>query len=351
MRHTDRHTAVGTDTRCRWDHARQESKPMRITDLDLRKNTDTAMVEPTMLQYIPLKSKGSREEIDAEIYMLLKTHVPNACVLPYLDPPAGLMDTNSKSVYLADMAKEYKRIRGIETIGDISLYVDFLKEQITSETVSNIALLPQGSDEWLKHREGRLTSSIMGKVWGFRMTNDPDNSLVRDVLNQGPSRWKGPAIMYGIDFEAVARTLYLEEKQKEHHKRLTVRDTGLVIDQSMPILGASPDGLVSCACHGNSIIEIKCCFSRRDQTPQDIAKSGDYHVYIDDAGSYCLKTTSPWYHQMMAEMAVTGSSCGELVLFTNKGIIYFTIPFSEEHWLNLKDKCVQVYAKFILPLL
>lgn len=350
-RHSDRHIAVGTDLQCKWDHTRQESKPMRITDLDVRRTTDMPKIEPTTLQYIPLKIKDSREEINDQVYRLLKEHAPNSGALLYMNPPSGYTQTDAGPVYLTDMAMAYKNMNGLDVIPDIALFLNYLEQQLTSETISRIASLSQGSGEWYKHRQGRLTGSMMGRVWGFRMSNEQNNSLVRDVLNQNQTTWRGPSISYGIDFEPVARTLYLVEKQKEQHKKLTIRATGLVIDHTMPILGASPDGLVTCACHGNSIIEIKCCHSRRDESPQDIAESGDYHVYVDAAGSYCLKKTSPWYHQMIAEMAVTGSSCGELVLFTNKGIIYFTIPFSEEHWQNLKDKCVQVYKKFILPLL
>lgn len=54
-----------------------------------------------------------------------------------------------------------------------------------------------------------------------------------------------------------------------------VSESGLVIDVSYPHMGASPDGIVTCACCGRGVIEIKCPYSCRDKT--FLEATGDYY--------------------------------------------------------------------------
>ena len=282
--------------------------------------------------------------------MLLKEHAPNASILGLMEIPDGFDEEEHKVPSLIMLAEEYKQINDITIITDMSHFVDFITDRLTPEVQSDIASLQQGTDDWFGQRKGRLTGSKIGTVVRFRMTNKSDNSLVKSVLeNSSTSTLTCQAINYGNTFEPVARTLYLAEKEKEGHRKLTVTETGLVIDQAIPFIGASPDGIVSCTCCGKSIIEIKCCFSRQNERAMDIAKSGTYHVLLDDNGKFALKETSPWYDQMMAEMAVTGSDSGDFVLFTNLGIEFCKVTFSPERWSEITRKCNAVYEKFILP--
>jgi len=43
-----------------------------------------------------------------------------------------------------------------------------------------------------------------------------------------------------------------------HHDGFALKDTGLHVLKDKPYLGAPPDGLVECNCHGKGVLEIKC---------------------------------------------------------------------------------------------
>ena len=47
----------------------------------------------------------------------------------------------------------------------------------------------------------------------------------------------------------------------------TLKSSDFVISSDYPFLGASPDGLVSCDCCGEGLVEIKCPFRYRNMTP------------------------------------------------------------------------------------
>ena len=65
------------------------------------------------------------------------------------------------------------------------------------------------------------------------------------------------AIKYGREHEEQARSCY-ENLQKFRHANFEIELTGLHIDARFPGLGASPDALVNCDCHGMGVLEIKC---------------------------------------------------------------------------------------------
>ena len=86
-------------------------------------------------------------------------------------------------------------------------------------------------------------------------------------------------------------------KSSKEHINLKIGETGLHVLPTHPYIGASPDLLVECSCHGKGIVEIKCPFSICETVPVP-----DNYVHVD---SYLhLKTTSPYYFQVQGQMGV-----------------------------------------------
>ena len=56
---------------------------------------------------------------------------------------------------------------------------------------------------------------------------------------------------------------------KVKHKKLKMEEPGLYLDVDKPFIGASPDRIISCFCHGKICVEIKCPCSVSDKSPTD----------------------------------------------------------------------------------
>ena len=54
-------------------------------------------------------------------------------------------------------------------------------------------------------------------------------------------------------------------EMKKKHSDFKISEVGLVLHLLYPFLGATPDGLVSCSCHGDGTLEIKCPYSCREK--------------------------------------------------------------------------------------
>ena len=64
---------------------------------------------------------------------------------------------------------------------------------------------------------------------------------------------------YGCKHEAEARKEY-EKQMQAYHENFSVVDSGLRLNPKWPYMGATPDGVVMCSCHGSGACEIKVAF-------------------------------------------------------------------------------------------
>ena len=65
------------------------------------------------------------------------------------------------------------------------------------------------------------------------------------------------AMRWGSKHEKCAKAAYVTRMMAEH-VNFSVRDSGLVIHREYPEIGASPDGITWCDCHGGGSHEVKC---------------------------------------------------------------------------------------------
>ena len=49
------------------------------------------------------------------------------------------------------------------------------------------------------------------------------------------------------------------------HQNFKVNKCWLFLDHKKPYIGASPDAVASCKCHGFCVVDIKCPFNIRDK--------------------------------------------------------------------------------------
>ena len=80
-------------------------------------------------------------------------------------------------------------------------------------------------------------------------------------------------------------------------------------------LGASPDGIACCDCCGQCVVEIKCPYSLKEKSVEDICSERGYHLEMKD-GQVSCRSSSPWYAQMQVQMYVTKSTLCHLAIYT-----------------------------------
>jgi len=111
---------------------------------------------------------------------------------------------------------------------------------------------PQGTEEWLKKRLGKITGSTIHKIMSLKENSSTRAKLLQDLtlerISGSPTKniVTGP-MARGLELESEARNAYELKNQK-------VILTGFINHPTIKEAGASPDGLVG----EDGIIEIKC---------------------------------------------------------------------------------------------
>ena len=114
---------------------------------------------------------------------------------------------------------------------------------------------------WFEHRRARITLITALKFHTVCHTSitSPSRSLVQQILTVG-GNVTSAAIVWGIQNEMVAVQEF-KQKVSPSHTSFELKFTGLHVNPKFPHLGASPDGLVSCECCGEGLLEINCPYT------------------------------------------------------------------------------------------
>lgn len=113
----------------------------------------------------------------------------------------------------------------------------------------------QGSDEWKAIRCGKVTASRVADLiartktgWGASRANYMAELIAERLTGEVVSGFSNAAMQWGTDTEPQARDAY------QFHADIDVVQVAFVPHPSIPMSGASPDGLVG----DEGLIEIKC---------------------------------------------------------------------------------------------
>ena len=155
--------------------------------------------------------------------------------------------------------------------------------------------MEQRSDEWFEARLGKVTASKIADVMSTLKTGKEAITrknyriqLVSERLtNKKADSFINDAMRIGIEREEDARTTYM-------FKHNDVEEVGFVDHPTIPMSGASPDGLVG----DEGLIEIKCPLTT---THTDTLISG--------------KAPSKYIPQMQWQMACTGRKWCDFVSY------------------------------------
>lgn len=246
----------------------------------------------------------------------------------------------------ADIFKSENNVGSEELCSDetVQAFMEFLSiDEKQCDIICAKTVQQANSQFWFDQRSGRITASNFYKVCHIRETTDKTNT-VKLLMNYCPMEHIPEQLEWGHEKEISASELYFK-KLSSKHQELAVVESGLVINQKWPFLGASPDRIRFCKCHGKTLVECKSLFSKRNLLP-GIAAS---EKLIKTTKGFQLKEETTWYFQIQGQMAITGIHHTDLVIYTNKGILIVPVKFNEQFWLRILDKLHLFFVQFMVP--
>lgn len=213
------------------------------------------------------------------------------------------------------------------------------------ENLQKISVTQSENEIWKLHRAGRITASVSKNAFSTNI-DKPSMSFLKLVM-QYNENVSVAAMKYGTNMEPIARKFYYE-KYKKYHTSFQTLETGLHINSDFPCLGASPDGLVYCQCHGYGLLEIKCPYKYKNGLEKWYS---DKNSPIDRALQ--IKETHQYYYQMQHQMLVTKRNyCDFFVYCSGKkenDTFILRITKNNDFCEKLKEKLILIFNEVILP--
>ncbi|XP_022298918.2 uncharacterized protein LOC111107831 isoform X1 [Crassostrea virginica] len=334
-------TVIGvTDAESYWNKPRKVSRPVAAHDLDIRSDMKIPdKPRPSEESgYLPLNPTSlDQKAIEKSIFKVLKDSQTPAVAL------YTLSDSEDSETDVARLVEDtpLNIIELLAKHGQENLRIDdtyiHKVEELTRGQSANLM--------WNYQRKGRLTASNFYSAFHYR-GNSTDNYIVKSIL--GKYQFTSKSVEYGKAQEPVASRKYIDY-MSSRHTSFQCSETGILVYKDFPYFAASPDGITECKCCGRGLLEIKCPFSLQHEISQVAMSKNSSCILVD--GKYELKKnlSSPYYVQMLGQMAIGHFSFCDFVLYTQKDIYVERIQYSSADWELLSDNLKRFYTHYVLP--
>ncbi|XP_069122147.1 uncharacterized protein [Argopecten irradians] len=209
------------------------------------------------------------------------------------------------------------------------------------------------SAEWFNQRKGAITSSRVIKIINFYKNGSKNpTSILKDILQHSPLQAtlskKVPSLSWGVKNEDRALHAFLKDYMKTHHA-VQVSRTGLFVHPTYPYIRASPDAIISCECHGRSLVEVKCPYVHRNSYIPNVISEGKLE-YISEDGTLKIGHSRGYFEQIIVQEAVTSINNAVMVIWSKKGYTAIDVPFARDYWqTTILPSAVQFFKEQIIP--
>lgn len=178
---------------------------------------------------------------------------------------------------------------------------------------------------WNSVRSGLITASVLKDVCNTSLVK-PSLSLIKRVCYPEQMSFSSSSVKYGLRHEesAVDKLFFAVSGV---HQDLTKHKSGLIISPDYPHLGASPDAIFRCSCHGIITVEVKCPYSARGNTDMvDVLLNLiDPYILKNMNQSICLNTRHKYYYQALMQVHVAQASFGYFYIWSPNQTFIFEV--------------------------
>ena len=138
---------------------------------------------------------------------------------------------------------------------------------------------------------------------------------------------------------------------KKNHKDVELIRPGLLVHSDSPFIRVSPDSIITCACHGSMLVEVKCPISHKNDNLQELALKGKLPYIQNKEGQLKVKKgeSRGYYEQITLQQALSGENDAQLLIWGKKGYITVSMRFDQEYWEYIYALLKTFFEDYIVP--
>ena len=195
---------------------------------------------------------------------------------------------------------------------------------------------------WFEYRKGIVTGTLARRIVIQTQRREASQSINNAISKLGSGKFSNEAMDYGRLHETSAIEALWDEFSQVHVEP-EMHQAGLCIDGSLPVLGGSPDVLLSCVCCSSTygqrayfVGEAKCPFRLRHS---GIVAWRDLEYLTENCE---LRTNHTYNYQQNVYCGIFKAIKCLFIIWTPYGHLTLEIPFDEGLFKTIK-KSVKYY--------
>ncbi|XP_046562616.1 uncharacterized protein LOC124271511 isoform X2 [Haliotis rubra] len=347
-----------TSMPCKWNQNFTQ-KPALVDDICFSKAKKDQI--PAPLPAIPEVTFADT----SNLRLKLRNSVPNAVLFSITHPVITDWTQIQNEVLPSPLTVLYDEKNKFLSEQSLQILCENVFSDQLKVTVDEVAALEKAtvgqskSPTWFEHRVGRLTASNFGSIFHCRCKPDQLSLLEKimqydqttDTENNYCRTGMPVSCEWGLKHEKDALKHY-QCLMMSSHFNLALSNSGLVVNQDFPHLGATPDSYLSCDCCGRGLVEVKCLYKYKDEHPCKLADQQFFlnpHTMSNPLCSNALKLSHNHYYQIQGQLHVCNLEFCDFVVWSSKGLHVERIFKNKTIWDTLKVKLDFYFLHVVLP--
>ncbi|XP_062541436.1 uncharacterized protein LOC134209470 [Armigeres subalbatus] len=215
--------------------------------------------------------------------------------------------------------------------------------------ITEMTMSPNQSVHWMVFRTGRITASVLRESCHTKISN-PSISLIRKICYNKESSFQTAPMRYGKQNESRAYD-QLYNSVAHCHSNSVKLQSGLIICPEYPFLGASPDGIIQCDCHGKITIEIKCPYAGKNNADftDALLKMTDPYIIRTADGNIGLNPNHKYFYQALMQVHLANACFGYFFIWSPQKQYLFQIKRNDDFWVTCRKKASLFFQQVLLP--
>lgn len=255
--------------------------------------------------------------------------------------------TNIKDeIFLASLYNVEHKNKSLSQLIEIGMSMSLNVTDDEVKEISKITLNKEKSKFFVGLRRGRISGSNF-KSCCVTTVENPSLTTLNFMLN--PRNLENvPCIDYQIKNRKKALKQYLRGAMSEH-ENFVYNQSGLVINPSLPYFVGSPDGMISCSCHGEGCLQIKCLKILESGGSFDVLTVKPNKILNKHGNIFVLETSHELYYQVQLQINLIGSDYCDVAFWSLKNFLVIRVEQDLDFWEIAKNKAITFHEQVVMP--
>lgn len=314
------------------------------TEIDWRIcSYEPSMLEAGFLEHCDSISPLTDDKIDL---FISKCHADGdeTALETILYPSKLRRKTNIRDeIFLSSLYSHNERNKTLSELVDIGKYMLVNMSNAEAEEICNLTLPRLKSKCCLALRRGRITGSNFKNCCDANI-KDPCITTIRRIINLTKAFGDLPSIKYK---KKVIQS-YIR-KAELNHENASYKECGLMINPKLPYFAGSPEGLVSCTCHGDGCVKTNYLKNLLSDASLEAMTQKPNNVFNKNGNRYTLEETHEFFYQAQLQINLIGLEYCDFIIWSPQKAIAVRVNANIKFWEVALEKALKFHEQVIMP--